>query len=74
MAPTGVAASRGASDDGELHEPFHLFWYPYICSRRWVGISRSRVLCLSQIMWSSERKHVGDAWAHEGDEGRGKLR
>src|SRR5579883_3134325 len=36
--------------------------------------SRSRVLCLTTILWSSERKHVGDAWAHEGDEGRGKLR
>ena len=34
---------------------------------------RSRVLCLT-INGSSERKHVGDAWAHRGDEGRGKLR
>ena len=25
-------------------------------------------------MWSSERRHVGDAWAHGGEEGRGKLR
>ena len=23
---------------------------------------------------SSERRYVGDAWAHRGDEGRGKLR
>ena len=26
------------------------------------------------ILWSSEGRHVGDAWAHRGDEGRGKLR
>src|SRR3954469_9463970 len=32
-----------------------------------------RVLCLCH-MWSSEGRHVGDAWAHGGDEGRGKLR
>ena len=25
-------------------------------------------------MWSSERRRMGDAWAHEGEEGRGKLR
>ena len=25
-------------------------------------------------MWSSEGRHVGDAWAHGGEEGRGKLR
>jgi len=25
-------------------------------------------------LWSSEGRHVGDAWAHRGDEGRGKLR
>jgi len=25
-------------------------------------------------LWSSERMQVGDALAHEGDEGRGKLR
>jgi hypothetical protein len=36
--------------------------------------SRSRVLCLTRRMWSSERRRVGDAWAHEGEEGRGKLR
>jgi hypothetical protein len=36
-------------------------------------VSRSRVLCLT-MNGSSERKHVGDAWAHRGDEGRGKLR
>ncbi len=34
---------------------------------------RSRVLCLTNL-WSSERMQVEDAWAHEGDEGRGKLR
>ena len=27
-----------------------------------------------ETMWSSERGHVGDAWAHGGEEGRGKLR
>src|SRR5215211_5717415 len=32
-----------------------------------------RVRCLRH-MWSSERRHVGDAWAHGGEEGRGKLR
>src|SRR4030081_4033280 len=26
------------------------------------------------LLWSSEGRHVGDAWAHGGDEGRGKLR
>src|SRR5215207_6651666 len=29
--------------------------------------------CL-RMMWSSERRRVGDAWAHRGEEGRGKLR
>jgi hypothetical protein len=33
-----------------------------------------RVLCLKVGKESSERKYVGDAWAHRGDEGRGKLR
>jgi hypothetical protein len=32
------------------------------------------VLFDCRILWSSERRHVGDAWAHRGDEGRGKLR
>ena len=44
--------------------------------RRRIGIGRlryKRVLCLCH-MWSSEGRHVGDAWAHGGDEGRGKLR
>ena len=29
---------------------------------------------LLEQIGSSKRKHVGDAWAHGGDEGRGKLR
>src|SRR3954467_3692546 len=34
----------------------------------------ARVFLLELFLWSSERRHVGDAWAHGGDEGRGKLR
>src|SRR3954462_15400633 len=30
-------------------------------------------ICLN-FLWSSEGRHVGDAWAHGGEEGRGKLR
>ena len=34
-----------------------------------------RVVLLDEyLLWSSEGRHVGDAWAHGGDEGRGKLR
>jgi hypothetical protein len=32
------------------------------------------VLLDCELLWSSEGRHVGDAWAHRGDEGRGKLR
>src|SRR5215208_955168 len=32
------------------------------------------VLLESHLLWSSEGRHVGDAWAHGGEEGRGKLR
>src|SRR2546423_11432681 len=34
-----------------------------------------RVVLLDEyLLWSSEGRHVGDAWAHGGEEGRGKLR
>lgn len=33
-----------------------------------------RMVCLTSGKESSERRYVGDAWAHRGDEGRGKLR
>ena len=33
-----------------------------------------RMVCLTSGNESSERRYVGDAWAHRGDEGRGKLR
>src|SRR5215210_1144265 len=29
---------------------------------------------VARRVWSSERGRVGDAWAHGGEEGRGKLR
>ena len=35
---------------------------------------RTSVVFADEGKESSERRYVGDAWAHRGDEGRGKLR
>ena len=44
-------------------------------SRSSFELELMRVLCfITRNVWSSERGHVGDAWAHGGEEGRGKLR
>ena len=40
-----------------------------------IGLQLMRVLCVSmRESESSERRRAGDAWAHGGEEGRGKLR
>ena len=42
--------------------------------RTGIGRLRDEARTLLEPLWSSEGRHVGDAWAHGGDEGRGKLR
>src|SRR6476619_7504586 len=63
-------AGSACTGDGEMSEIAqidHSFSGVGVCA------DSMRVLCLTEL-WSSERRRVGDAWAHEGEEGRGKLR
>lgn len=73
VLPSGDTLTARTKNLSEAHYP---------CSVKAVGwaadaaleVSRMRMFCLKVGKESSERRYVGDAWAHRGDEGRGKLR